>query len=60
MAVHPEDAASYADTLHRDLTRIAEALERQAELLGMLIDGEAMIGVGAYQRGAWITREDRA
>lgn len=30
--IHPEDAAGYAADLHRDLERIAAALERLAEI----------------------------
>lgn len=56
MSVHPEDALAYAEQRHVDLRRIAEALERIADFLELVRDGNA---IGVRQVGAWITRADR-
>jgi len=55
--IHPEDAMSYADQLHRDLAAIADELAGLRELLGLLIDGERAVSI--RQVGAIIVREDR-
>jgi hypothetical protein len=56
MSIHPEDAAAYATEQHEDLHRILVALERIADALELMRDGDAL---RVRQAGAWITREDR-
>lgn len=51
MSVHAEDAAIYADQLHRDLAALTAAVERVAELLALALDGERAFHVA--QSGAW-------
>ena len=52
MSVHPEDAAIYADELHRDLAALTAQLKRIADVLedATCNDGEPF---RVSQSGAW-------
>lgn len=51
MTINPEDAHSYAAQLHDDLVALTAAVERVANALELVIDGERSIAV--RQAGNW-------